>query len=150
MDDLRAIRDTYLGERRALVDALTRASREGIAAAEVARLVAPALGRDRVLEYLAAVTLGDDARTALAEARLDDVLDVSVTGIDTPREARLRLSADPCEITDLERLPRRCRAVLRDFHIALAPTHDDDPHAGPDDLLRDGRPVRLVRLEPHI
>jgi hypothetical protein len=146
---LRAIRDNFLGERRQLIDEMTRASRAGMAAKEIARLVAPAFGRDQVLQFLAAVALRDSAHKALAEADLDSVVDTSVTGIDPPREARLLLSADPDETPDHALLPDRVRAALRDFHITMAPARDGGhPHADPDDLLRDGQPVRLVRIEP--
>jgi hypothetical protein len=149
--NLRALRDNLLGERQLLIDEITRATRGGMAAKEVARLVTPAFGRDQVLQFVAAVTLRDSARTALAEADLDNVVDTSVTGIDAPREARLRLSADPDETPDHALLPDRIRAALRPFHITLAPARDgSDPHADPDDLLRDGQEVRLLRIEPRV
>ncbi|WP_316785034.1 hypothetical protein [Streptomyces sasae] len=43
--------------------------------------------------------------------------DVSVTGIDTPREARLVIAADPEETVDFPTLPGRICDALRDFHI---------------------------------
>ncbi|MFJ3799972.1 hypothetical protein ACIPSJ_27285 [Streptomyces sp. NPDC090088] len=143
------IRDNFLGERRLLVDAIAGAWREGTSAKEIARTVAPAFGRDQVLQFLAAVALHDSARKALAEAGLDGVTEVTVTGVDAPREARLCISADPSEVTDFDSLPQRIRAALHDFQITLAPTRDsDDPAASPDDLILDGQAVRLVRTEP--
>ncbi|MER6084087.1 hypothetical protein [Streptomyces sp. NPDC001833] len=43
--------------------------------------------------------------------------DVSVTGIDTPREARLVIAADPEETVDFPTFPGRIRDALRDFRI---------------------------------
>jgi hypothetical protein len=149
--DLTAIRDNFLGERRLLVAAMTSASRKGVSAKEIARAVAPAFGRDQVLQFLAATALHDSARKALMEAGLDSVVDVSVTGIDAPREAHLHLSADPAEIPDFATLPQRIREALRHYLITLhLPKGGNDEVAteAVDESLLDAEPVRLVRLEP--
>ncbi|MCX5215710.1 hypothetical protein OG689_41885 [Kitasatospora sp. NBC_00240] len=147
--EIRAERANFLGAKRALVDAITREARSGTSAKEIARQAAPAFGRDQVLQYVAAVALHDVARKALLEAGLDSAVDISVTGMDTPREARLRLYVDPGETADYAQLPERIRAALRDFQITLAPARDgSDPAAEPDDLLRDGEAARLIPLKP--
>ncbi|MER7805087.1 hypothetical protein ABTX71_32745 [Streptomyces parvulus] len=159
--DLRAARDNLLGERANLIHMMAMASRHGLSAKEVARLVAPAFGRDQVLQYLAVVTLHDAANKALNEAGLAAFVDVSVTGIDAPREARLNLVADPAETPDFATLPGRVRDALRDFLITLDvaqgyPLGEDYPKGEDeriissfvDEVLLDGEPVRLVRIEP--
>ncbi|MEV6383076.1 hypothetical protein AB0M31_27150 [Streptomyces sp. NPDC051773] len=149
--DLTAIRDNFLGERRLLINAIAQASRGGQPAKEIARLMAGAFGRDQVMQFLAAVAIHDSARKALKEAGLADIVDVSVTGIDAPREARLVLSADPAKIPDHETLPDRIRAALRDFLITLSlpqGEHDEITKDIIDGFLLDGEPVRLVRTEP--
>ncbi|MBD0673897.1 hypothetical protein [Streptomyces sp. CBMA156] len=159
--DLRSARDNLLGERHILIHAMAHASRHGLSAKEIARLVTPAFGRDQVLQYLAVVALHDAADKALVEAGLDDFVDVSVTGIDAPREARLNLVADPAETPDFATLPGRIRDALRDFLITLDvsqgyPLGEDYPKGGDervlagfvDEVLLDGEPVRLARIEP--
>lgn len=95
--DIRTELDNFLGEKRALVDAIAREFRAGTPAKEIARTVAPAFSRDQVTQYLSAVALADKARKALDEAGLAFAADVLVSGIDTPREARLIPAADPEE-----------------------------------------------------
>ncbi|HEY3502029.1 MAG TPA: hypothetical protein VGN37_04455 [Actinocatenispora sp.] len=90
-------------------------------------------------------------RHSVAEAGLDYAVDVSVTGIDPPRQARLIVSADPSEIPDHPTLARRIRDALRDCHIALAlPDNDPDTASAAqvDERLLDAEPVRLARLLP--
>ncbi|MFJ8663508.1 hypothetical protein [Streptomyces sp. NPDC093795] len=82
-------------------------------------MVAPAFSRDQVTQYLSAVALADKARKALAETGLTFAADVSVSGIDAPREARLIPAADPAETPDYPSLHTRIRDALRDFHITL-------------------------------
>ena len=160
--DLRSARDNLLGEKDNLIGMMATASRHGLSAKEIARLVAPAFGRDQVLQYLAVIALHDAADKALDEAGLTDFVDVSVTGIDAPREARLNLVADPAETQDFATLPGRIRdALLRDFLITLDVTQGyplgENYPKGPDgritaglidEVLLDGEPVRLVRIEP--
>ncbi|MFD9061508.1 hypothetical protein ACFVZ3_08325 [Kitasatospora purpeofusca] len=151
IDDITTGLRNFLGEKQLLIEAITRAFREGTEAKPIARLVAPAFGRDQVLQYLAAVALHDSARTALAETGLDSLTGLSVTGIEAPREARLHLTADPQETDGYTLLPARVRAALRDFHITLdlpRGEHDDVTDDLIDDLLRDGEPVRLVKAKP--
>ena len=152
--DIRTELGNFLGEKRALVDAITREFRAGTPAKAIARQVAAAFSRDQVTQYLAAVALQDAARKALREAGLDGAAGVTVTGIDPPREAHLAIGADPSEVPGYADLPARIRAALRDFHITL-----DLPQAGMaehdavtdeliDRLLLDGEQVRLVKLRP--
>ncbi|MEU6355964.1 hypothetical protein ABZ896_42750 [Streptomyces sp. NPDC047072] len=149
--DIRTELDNFLGEQRALVDAITREFRSGTPAKAIARSVAPAFSRDQVTQYLAAITLHDTARKALKEAGLE-LVDVHVTGIDAPREARLVIAADPAETSDYASLPDRIRAALRDFLITLdlprTGEHDEITDDLIDGFLLDGEPVRLVKLKP--
>ncbi|MEV6680638.1 hypothetical protein AB0N09_27810 [Streptomyces erythrochromogenes] len=111
----------------------------------------PAFSRDQVKEYLAAVALADSARKALGEAGLADDVDVSMTGIDAPREARLVIAAEPAEVADYRALAERIRSALRDFHITLACSQGEDAEATEalvNELLLDGEPVRLTKLKP--
>ncbi|MFI6341006.1 hypothetical protein [Streptomyces sp. NPDC050535] len=143
--------DNFLGGKRALVDAITREFRSGTPAKAVARSVAAAFSRDQVTEYLAAIAMHDTARKALTEAGLN-LIDVHVTGIDAPREARLTIASDPAETPDQATLPNRIRAALRDFHLTLGlpqvGEHDEITDALIDEFLLDGQPVRLVKLKP--
>jgi len=143
--------DNFLGEKRALVDAITREFRGGTSAKAIARSVGEAFSRDQVTQYLAAITLHDTARKALREAGLE-LVDVSVTGIDAPREARLTIAANRAETPDYTTLPSRIRAALRDFHVTLdlpqVGEHDEITDALIDEFLLDGEPVRLVKLQP--
>ena len=144
----------FLGEKRALVDAITREFRVGTPAKAIAREVAAAFSRDQVTQYLAAVALQDAARKALREAGLDGAVGVSVTGIDPPREAHLAIGADPSEVPGYADLPSRIRAALRDFHITLdlpqadKAEHDVITDELIDKILLDGERVRLVKLKP--
>jgi hypothetical protein len=143
--------DNYLGARRALIDTMTRKFRSGASAMEVWRLVAVAFGRDQVKQYLASVALHDAARKALAKAGLGSSVDVSLTGIDAPREARVIIASDPAETPDYGALPRRVRAALRDFHVTLdlpQGEHDEVTDKLVDEQFLDGEPIRLVRLKP--
>ncbi|MFF9150420.1 hypothetical protein ACF1BN_36815 [Streptomyces sp. NPDC014861] len=151
--DIRTELDNFLGEKRALIDAITREFRAGTPAKEIARTVAPAFSRDQVTQYLSAIALADKARKALKEANLAFAADVSVTGIDAPREARLIPAADPQETPDYPSLPARIRDALRDFHITLGllqtGEHDEDTSdAEIDEFFLDGQPVRLIKLKP--
>ena len=155
MDAVELALKTFLGEKQLLLEALTRAHREGTEAKRLARLLAPAFGRDQVQQYLAAIRLHDSARRALSEAGLGAHLDVYVTGIESPREARLCLAADPAETPHHADLPRKIRAALRDFHLTLDVTRDfprgeDDriTDSFVDEVLLDGEPVRLVKAQP--
>ncbi|MGW1155993.1 hypothetical protein ACWD45_32520 [Streptomyces rubiginosohelvolus] len=148
--DIRTELDNFLGEKRALVDAITREFRSGTAAKAIARSVSPAFSRDQVTQYLAAVALHDSARTALQEAELE-LVEVRVTGIDAPREALLTVVADRAETPDYEDLPSRIRSALRDFHITLdlpQGEHDEITDDLVDTFLLDGDTVRLVKLKP--
>jgi hypothetical protein len=144
----------FLGEKRALVDAITREFHAGTPAKAIAREVAAAFSRDQVTQYLAAVSLQDTAREALREGGLDGAVGVSVTGIDPPREAHLTIGADPSEISGDADLPTRIRAALRDFHITLdlrqadRAEHDVVTADLIDKLLLGGEPVRLIKLRP--
>ena len=144
----------FLGEKRALVDAITREFRRGAPAKAIAREVAAAFSRDQVTQYLAAVALHDAARKALREAGLDAAGSVSVTGIDPPREAHLAIGADPSEVPAYADLPTRIRVALRDFHITLdLPQADRAEHDAVTDelvdkLLLNGERVRLIKLKP--
>ncbi|WP_446040786.1 hypothetical protein [Streptomyces sp. SID1121] len=151
--DIRTELDNFLGEKRALVDAMAREFRNGTPAKEIARSVAGAFSRDQVTQYLSAVALHDAARKALQEAGLAFAADVSVTGIDAPREAWLVIAADPEGTADLASLPARVREALRDFHISLGlpqiGEHEDDiSDAEIDELFLDAQPVRLLKLKP--
>ncbi|MGW0876571.1 hypothetical protein ACWD3J_39940 [Streptomyces sp. NPDC002755] len=151
--DIKPELDNYLGAKRALVDTMARAFRSGSSAMAVWRSVTPAFSRDQVKEYLAAVALLDAARKALKEAGLAGDVDVSVTGIDTPREARLVIAAEPAEVPDYLGLASRIRSALRDFHITLdlpQGEHDEITDSLVDELLLDGSPVCLVKLKPRI
>jgi hypothetical protein len=92
----------------------------------------------------------DIGTQAPKEAALD-VVDVWVTGIDAPREARLPL-AGTCRDSSHATLPNRIRAALRDFHLTLdlpqVGEHDEIADALIDGSLLDGQPVRLVKLKP--
>ncbi|MFW3470146.1 hypothetical protein ACN24M_01435 [Streptomyces microflavus] len=148
--DIRTELDSFLGAKRSLVDAITREFRSGTPAKAIARSVSPAFSRDQVTQYLAAVALHDSARTALQEAGLE-LVEVRVTGIDAPREARLTVAADPAETPDYEDLPSRIRSALRDFHITLdlpQGEHDEITDDLVDTFLLDGDTVRLVKLKP--
>ncbi|KNE83301.1 hypothetical protein AB0B04_19040 [Streptomyces xinghaiensis] len=148
--DIRTEVENFLGEKHALVDAITREFRAGTAAKAIARTVAPAFSRDQVTQYLAAIALHDAARKALRESGLE-LAEVSVTGIDAPREAHLRIAADPAETSDYVALPNRIRAALRDSLITLSlphGEHDEITDELIDELLLDGEPVRLVKLKP--
>ncbi|MEU0765139.1 hypothetical protein ABZ351_36410 [Streptomyces microflavus] len=148
--DIRTELDSFLGAKRALVDAITREFRSGTPAKAIARSVFPAFSRDQVTQYLAAVALLDSARTALQEAGLE-LVEVRVTGIDAPREALLTVAADPAETPDYEDLPSRIRSALRDFHITLdlpQGEHDEITDDLVDTFLLDGDTVRLVKLKP--
>ncbi|MFE5325491.1 hypothetical protein ACFRCG_03595 [Embleya sp. NPDC056575] len=144
--------DNYHGARRALVDAVTAAFRSGTPAPDVARSVAPALGRDRVEEYLAAVAVHDAARRALDEAGLGFAADVSVSGMDAPREARLVVVVDPGDAPDHDMLVRRVRRALRDRHIAVEHPRGargdaiDDTFI--DEALVNGETMCLVEVRP--
>ena len=148
--DIRTELGNFLGEKRALIDAITREFRAGTPAKAIAREVTSAFSRDQVTQYLAAVALHDTARKALREAGLE-LVDVSVTGIDAPREARLTLAADPAVTDDYEGFASRIRAALRDFHITLdlpQGEHDEVTDDLIDRHLLDGEPVRLIKLKP--
>lgn len=142
----------FLGEKRALVDAITRELRAGTSANAVAREVARAFGRDQVKEFAAALRMHDTAQAALAEAGIDGA-DIRPPGIDPPRETRLNLVADPSE-DGYETLPARIRAALREYHITLGLTRDDENEHGDssqetvDEILLEGERVRLVPLKP--
>ncbi|MFF7988078.1 hypothetical protein ACFZDK_55375 [Streptomyces sp. NPDC007901] len=149
----------YLGEKRALVDAIAREFRGGTPAKTIALSVARAFSRDQVTQYLSAVALHDSARKALREADLAHAFDVWVTGIDAPREARIQIAADPAETPDYADLASRVRAAFRDFYLTLDLTLDvtkDFPRgeghritdAFLDQALLDGEPVRLVKATP--
>ena len=152
--DIRTEIGNFLGEKRALVDAIAREFRAGTPAKAIAREVAAAFSRDQVTQYLAAVALQDAAREALREAGLDGATCVSVTGIDPPREAYLAIGADPSEVPGYADLPARIRAALRDFHITLdlpqadKAEHDVITDELIDKILLDGERVRLVKLKP--
>ncbi|MFF2226925.1 hypothetical protein ACFVV7_26825 [Streptomyces globisporus] len=151
--DIRTEVDNFLGEKRALVDAMVRAFRGGTPAKEVARSVAAAFSRDQVTQYLSAISLHDAARKALLEADLTFAADVFVTGIDAPREARLIIAADPQETAGFASLPTRVREAFRDYHITLGlpqdGEHEDDiTDADIDQFFLDAQPVRLVKLRP--
>lgn len=147
--DIRAEVDNFLGEKRLLVEAITREFRNGTPAKTIAREVAPAFSRDQVTQYLAAVALCDAAGKALREAELIAV-GVNVTGIDAPREARLSLTEDPSGEKDWRSLPGRIRAALRDFHITLAlpGAHEVIGNDIVDQHLLGGLPVRLIKVTP--
>lgn len=150
--DIKTELSNFLGEKHNLVDAITREYRERdyTDAKTIAREVAPAFSRDQVTQYLAAITLQDKARKALKESGLDMVVDAWVTGIDAPREAHLNLAADPAETSDYASLPSRIRAVLRDFHITLdlpQGEHEEITDELVDEMLLDGAPVRLIKLQ---
>ncbi|GAA0438259.1 hypothetical protein [Streptomyces luteireticuli] len=151
LEDIRPELDNYLGAKGGLVDAMTNAFRSGAPAMAVWRSVAPAFSRDQVKQYLAAIALHDSARKALKETGLGAAADVSVTGIDAPREARLVIAADPDETPDYQALAGKIRAALRDFHITLdlpQSEHEEITDALIDELLLDGEPVRLVKQQP--
>ncbi|GAA0432100.1 hypothetical protein [Streptomyces luteireticuli] len=152
--DIRTELDNFLGEKRALVDAITREFRAGTPAKAIARSVAPAFSRDQVTQYLAAVALHDTARKALGEAGIE-LVDVRVTGIDAPREALVTIAADPAETPDYATLASRVRTALRDFHLTLDipqdfPRGEDDRITDEliDEVLLDGEPMRLIKLRP--
>ncbi|MFE7115958.1 hypothetical protein ACFU99_11125 [Streptomyces sp. NPDC057654] len=148
--DIRTELNNFLGEKRALVDAITREFRAGTPAKTIARAVSPAFSRDQVTQYLAAVALYDTARKALTEAELE-LVDVRVTGIDAPREALLYVAADPAGTPDYTELPSRIRAALKDFHITLdlpQGEHDEITDGLIDRFLLEGEPVRLIKLKP--
>lgn len=87
----------------------------------------------------------------MVKAGLSSSVDVSLTRIDAPCEARVIIAADPEEIPDYSALPSRVRAALRDFHITLdlpQGEHDEITDNLIDELLLDGEPVRLARLKP--
>ena len=142
----------FLGERRILIDAITREFRAGTPAKEIAREVSPAFSRDQVTQYLAAIALHDTARKAFKEAGLADAVSVSVTGIEAPREARIYLAADPTDTPDFDSLPERIRGALRDYHITLdlpAGEHDEEATTALiDELLFDTEPIKLVKQKP--
>lgn len=142
----------FLGERRNLIDAITREFRAGTPAKEIARAVGPAFSRDQVTQYLAAIALHDAARKAFQEAGLAHAVSVSVTGIEAPREARIVLAADPAETPDFDKLPERMRGALHDYHITLdlpAGEHDEEATTAViDELLLDTEPIRLVKQKP--
>lgn len=103
-------------------------------------------------EYLAAVAVHDAARKALDEAGLGFAADVSVSGIDAPREARLVVVVDPEDAPDHDMLVRRVWLTLRDRHIAM-----DHPRGGYEDTTDDtfidealvnGETVCLVEVRP--
>lgn len=152
--DIRAELGNFLGEKRALVDAIAGEFRAGTPAKALAREVAAAFSRDQVTQYLAAVALHDAARKALQEAGLYGAAGVSVTGIDPPREARLAIGADPSEVPGYAELPARIRAALREFQITLdlpqADRAEHDAVTGEqiDKLLLAGEQVRLIKLKP--
>ena len=152
--DIRTELGNFLGEKRALVDAITREFRAGTPAKAIAREVAAAFSRDQVTQYLAAVALHDAAEKALREAGLDGAVGISVAGIDPPREARLAIGADPSEVPGHADLPTRIRAALRDFQITLdlpqadRAEHDVVTDELIDKLLLDGDQVRLIKLKP--
>ena len=150
-DNIQLDLDNYLGGRRTLINTMTRKFRSGVPAMEVWRLVASAFSRDQVKQYLASVALHDAARKALTKAGLGASVDVSLTGIDAPREARVTIAADPEQTPDYRALPSRVRAALRDFHITLdlpQGEHDEVTDDLIDELFLDAEPVRLVRLKP--
>ncbi|MFJ4866804.1 hypothetical protein [Streptomyces sp. NPDC088748] len=149
--DIRTEVDNFLGEKRALVDAITREFRSGVSAKSLARSVGPAFSRDQVTQYLAAVALHDSAGRALEEAGLRAYVDVRLTGIDAPREAHLAVSVDSTETPAYAGLAVRIRGALRDFLITLdlpQGEHDEITDDLIDGFLLDGQPVRLVRLKP--
>jgi hypothetical protein len=152
--DIRSELGIFLGEKRALVDAITREFRVGTPAKAIAREVVAAFSRDQVTQYLAAVALHDAARKALREAGLDGAVGVSVTGIDPPREAHLAIGADPAEVPGYADLPARIRDALNAFHITLElpqaarAVHNAVTDELIDKLLLNGERVRLVKLKP--
>jgi hypothetical protein len=151
LDDIKPELDNYVGAKRTLIEAMVRAFRSGDSARAISHTVASAFSRDQVKQYLAAIALQDTARKAFTETGLDTTVGVWVTGIDAPREARLALAADPSEFADYPALPGRIREVLRDFHITLDPSQDENDtttDAMVDQVLLDGEPVRLIKAHP--
>ncbi|MFJ2746193.1 hypothetical protein ACIO3O_41765 [Streptomyces sp. NPDC087440] len=159
--DIEVELENFLGEKRALIDAITREFRSGEPAKTIALSVSRAFSRDQVTQYLGAVALHDSARKALQEANLAHAFDVRVTGIDAPREARILIAADPAETPDYADLPARIRAAFRDFHLTLDLTKDfpvgeEFPRGEHgrvidsfvDEVLLDCEPVRLIKATP--
>ncbi|MFJ7280713.1 hypothetical protein [Kitasatospora sp. NPDC098663] len=149
--DIKTELDNFLGEKRALVEAIVRESRRGVSAMEISRHVAPAFGRDVVKEFLASVDRHDRARVALRQAGLDGPVAVRMPSIDKPRAAALSLDMDPLEIPDLASVPARVREALRDIHIALCLPPRDERELTPtltDELLLDGEEFHLAALKP--
>lgn len=87
----------------------------------------------------------------MAKAGLEASVDVSLTGIDAPREARVIIAADPEQTPDYRALPNKVRSALRDFHITLdlpQGEHDEITDDLVDELFLEAELVRLVRLKP--
>lgn len=150
-EDLKNItfeRDNYLGQKRALVDAIRRAALAGTPSAQIESATAPAFSRDQVRQFVAAIRFREAARRILAEAGLAEAVDLRVTGFEPPREVRLNLAADPGDYPGYEKLPDRIRDAFRNFAtLELIPGHHADDEKV-DDLLRDGEQVRLARRNP--
>lgn len=156
--DMQTELSNFLGEKRNLVDAITREFRAGTSAAAIAREVTSAFGRDTVTQYLAAVERCDLAREALQGAALDGFVSAAVTGIEPPRQATICLTVDPAEVADIEGIPAEIRSALAPFHLGLELIAEDDQvvsgtdpesvdHAV-DRTLLDGDSVQIVRMRP--
>ncbi|MET9777669.1 hypothetical protein ABZ023_26000 [Streptomyces sp. NPDC006367] len=144
--DLDTALNNFLGERELLIRGIAREYRKGTPAQKIAERVQRAFGRDQVLEYLRAIKMQDAARKALAEAGLEWSADVSVFGIDAPREAWIHLAADPAETPDFQHLPGRIRDALAPYHLTLAPPADEEGDV--DERLFNTERVRLVKVRP--
>ncbi|MEU8779592.1 hypothetical protein [Streptomyces sp. NPDC048606] len=145
----------YTSSRNALIEIITRQFRGGTSARALAHSVAPAFSRDQVVQYLGAVALHDSAHSALKAADLGAAVDTCVSGIDSPREARLNIAVDPAETPGYTGLPDRIRAALRDSHLTLTLTHNfpkgEDTEIADDfvdEMLLDGGLVRIVKAAP--
>ncbi len=103
-------------------------------------------GRDRVLDYLLAVKLPASARKALTAAGPGRAAHVSLSGLETPQEARIHLSVEHAETLGLDDLPVRAREALAPFLTTLA--FPVGGHGAVDERLLNTGPVRLTKARP--
>ncbi|MCK2240009.1 MULTISPECIES: hypothetical protein [unclassified Crossiella] len=86
--------DRFLTAKEQFLGAMRRELRDEVPVSAITEQVASAFGRDQAMQYLAAVSVHDDALKALQENGLGAATRVHVTGIRAPGEATLTLERD--------------------------------------------------------
>ncbi|WP_413812727.1 hypothetical protein [Streptomyces sp. OE57] len=145
MDPDAQLRDDPGGEGQ-LPTGIKREIRNRTPAKQIAEGGQQTFGRDRVLDYLLAVKLPASARKALTVAGPGWAAHVALSGIETPREARIHLSVEPAETPGLDDLPLCAREALAPFLTTLA--FSVGGHGAVGERLLNTGAVRLTKARP--